>query len=119
MRFLMVAAVVLLAACSSPGAPSATPEPAAPETTAAARASGKGLARSVQKVIEANGATAKVSCDDYEGIPGPDGGLVGRAGDIVDCTARIEPPGAPTYRTGIRVTWDDNRGHFRTEEQAQ
>lgn len=81
--------------------------------------SGAKLAKAVKKVVEANGATAKVACADFTGHALSTGTIVGKAGAIVDCRATITPPDdRPKYKTGIRVKWDDDQGHFTTAEQA-
>jgi Protein of unknown function (DUF2510)/Domain of unknown function (DUF4333) len=66
---------------------------------------GTDLAADVTRALTANGATVTdVTCADTAKVA---------AGVITDCKATVN--GTPT---GIRVTWDDAKGHFTTMEQA-
>ena len=124
---LAVAAIFGLTACGgSPGAsntllPAATAvavtTPPQRQRPTSIGGSGKNLAKAVSKVILANGATpSNATCDTFPGHK-YNGIVVGKKGEIVDCHVTISD-GGRTYRTGIRVTWDDNHGHFQTAEQA-
>jgi hypothetical protein len=124
----LLALVALTGGCSPdrPGAApvgaAATTAPAttAPTTRSSARlmASGRKLAQAVAAQITAPGATAsKTTCDDYPAHKFEDR-LVGNRGEVVDCRTTITRP-STSHRTGIRVTWDDDHGHFSTREKAR
>lgn len=66
---------------------------------------GADLADDVTRVVESNGSTAEsVTCENVSDV---------QAGSIADCTATIDGK-----FTGIRVTFDDDEGHFTISEQA-
>jgi hypothetical protein len=122
----LVLVVALTAACGNSNEPATAdtapaitrPADTTPSTPKPLTGSGGRLAKSMSAVIKANGATpSKASCDSYP-AHNYEGRLVGNKGDIVDCKVTITGPDGTSYRTGIRLTWDDDHGHFSTQEQA-
>jgi ABC-type Fe3+-hydroxamate transport system substrate-binding protein len=115
---LFVPAALALTACSSdsPASPDSSASSSAAPASAAG-GNGSQLADAVGKVIEVNGATAKVVCPDFKGQEGSTGASIGLSGDTVDCKATVTPADGPEYKTSIRVTWNDDEGHFTTAEQ--
>ncbi len=89
----------------------------------AAGGNGSQLAAAVGKVIEVDGAKAKVVCPDFKGQEGSAGTSIGVSGDTVDCQATVTPAAGPQYKTSIRVTWNDDEGTSRrlsrTTEQGE
>jgi hypothetical protein len=116
---LFVPLALGLTACSSDApapADSAAGSSAVPASASASGGNGSELAAAGGKVIEVNGAEAKVVCPDFKG-QGSAGASIGRSGDTVDCQATVTPADGPGYKTSIRVTWNDDQGHFTTAEQ--
>ena len=81
-------------------------------------ASGRNLAQAVTAQITAPGATAsKTTSDDYPAHKFEDR-LVGNQGEKVDCRTTITRT-STSHRTRVRVTWDDDHGHFSTQEKTR
>ncbi len=113
---LFVPVALTLTACSSDSPASADPSSSS-SSASAAGGNGSQLAAAVGKVIEVDGAKAKVVCPDFKGQEGSAGTSIGVSGDTVDCQATVTPADGPQYKTSIRVTWNDDEGHFTTAEQ--
>lgn len=65
---------------------------------------GSDLARDVERVISSKGlSVSAVTCDTAPAVKG----------QSTSCTATVEG-----VRTGIRVTWDDDQGHFHLDEET-
>ena len=115
---LFVPVALTLTACSSDTPASAGPSSSSSSAPASASGgNGSELADAVGKVIGVNGAEAKVVCPDFKGQEGSAGASIGVSGDTVDCQATVTPADGPQYKTSIRVTWNDDEGHFTTAEQ--